>query len=86
MKYLSQHNALPWVALGIAFILIYFLMEANIVARMERDKAIATSHQANETMGLVMDYTESRFDALDKLKKEDWEEGKHAKTISYNGD
>ncbi len=83
LKFLLEHNLLPYIALAVAGYWIYALIGANIKTNIKLDNAKASTHLANENMGILVEYTDRKFSELQKLKSEEWKKGKHEKTIYY---
>jgi hypothetical protein len=84
MEFLVKNNLLPYIAMIIMGYFMFDFWEKSIVAKQEAANAKASSHLANENIGTVTGYFEERLDKIEKLKSEEWREGKHEKIIYYN--
>ena len=77
LQFLLQHNLLPYVAIVVLSGMVYWQM--GKIA--EQDLAIKEKEveilQTTENMNIIQTYNESRFRALEGVRKTKWKKGKH---------
>jgi len=84
ISFFTKNNLLPYVAIVIMAYFLYLQYTAGIKKDIEIQNAKISAEQANINMNYIVGYTESKFNKLENLKSDTWEEGKHEKIISYN--
>ena len=77
MSFLLQHNLLPYLAKVILGGIVYWqigkIAEQDLALK-QRDIEI---QQTTENINIIQTYNESRFKALEGVRKTKWKKGKH---------
>lgn len=81
--FLVKNNLIPYIVIGVLGFFVYTQHNSLIAKDIALAAANASAELANENMGFIVGYTESRFEKLAALKKDEWRKGKHEKTITY---
>ena len=84
MDFLKQNNLLPYIAIVIMGYFMYQLIQSNVAKDLEIANEKAEKELMNKNIGTIQNYTMLRIDALEKINKTEWKEGKHEVTLFLN--
>ena len=77
LGFLLQHNLLPYLAIAILGYTVYWQIgkiEEQAISIREKEVEI---QQTTENINIIQTYNESRFKALEGIRKTKWKKGKH---------
>lgn len=85
MDFLKNNNLTPIIVMAlISIVLAYFYIHDNIEHKMEMAAKQAEIDLANKNQGDIQLYNEIRFNALEKVDKTEWKEGRHEVVLFIN--
>ncbi len=77
MSFLLQHNLLPYIAIVIMGVVIYFQFENSIEQNMLIKEQEETIQQTASNIAIIQTANEDRFKALEGVRHSKWKKGKH---------
>lgn len=77
LKFLLQHNLLPYIAIVIMGGVIYLQFEKSIEQKLLIDEQEASIELTNSSLNIIQTYNEDRFKALEGVRRTKWKKGKH---------